>query len=50
VAFDSNISTKIRLRDLQLPEDYKYIAMLYNSIEPDSTTEEMKRCKSLIEV
>jgi hypothetical protein len=50
VVFNSNISIQVKLRDLRLPEDYKYIAMLYNSIEPGSTTEEVKRCKSLIEV
>jgi GNAT superfamily N-acetyltransferase len=38
VVFNSNISTIIRLRDLQLPEDYKHIALLFNSIEPGSTT------------
>jgi hypothetical protein len=26
VAFESNISTKIKLRDLQLPEDYKHLS------------------------
>lgn len=40
MAFESNISTKIMLRDLQLPEDYKHIAVLFNSIEPGSTTVE----------
>jgi hypothetical protein len=40
VAFESNISKKIMLRDLQLREDYKHIAVLLNSIEPGSTTVE----------
>jgi GNAT superfamily N-acetyltransferase len=40
VVFNSNKSTKVRLRDLQLPVDYKHIAVLFNSIEPGSTTVE----------
>ncbi|MEH7176977.1 GNAT family N-acetyltransferase [Neobacillus vireti] len=40
MAFESNLSTKIRLRNLQLPEDYQHIATLFNSIEPGSATVE----------
>ncbi|MEH6993513.1 GNAT family N-acetyltransferase [Neobacillus drentensis] len=40
MAFENNVSTKIKLRDLQLPVDYKHIAMLFNSIEPGTTTVE----------
>jgi GNAT superfamily N-acetyltransferase len=40
VVFNSNISTKVKLRDLRLPEDYPLIANLFNSIEPGSTTVE----------
>jgi GNAT superfamily N-acetyltransferase len=40
VSFESNLSTKVRIRDLQLPEDYAHIAKLFNSIEPDSSTVE----------
>jgi hypothetical protein len=40
VSFESNISRKVRIRDLQLPEDYAHIAKLFNSIEPDSSTVE----------
>ena len=35
---NDNISTKVKLRDLTLPEDYAHIARLINSIEPGSTT------------
>ncbi|MEC1524157.1 GNAT family N-acetyltransferase [Neobacillus niacini] len=37
---NNHISTKIKLRDLQLPEDYKHIAQLFNSIQPGSATVE----------
>jgi hypothetical protein len=40
LAFENNISTKIKLRDLQLSGDYQHIASLFNSIEPGSTTVE----------
>lgn len=35
---NNNISTKVKLRELRLPEDYAHIAKLFNSIEPSSTT------------
>lgn len=37
---NNNISTKVKLRELRLPEDYTHIAKLFNSIEPGSTTVE----------
>lgn len=40
MVFNSNLSTQVRLRDLQLPEDYKHVAVLFNSIEPGSVTVE----------
>lgn len=33
-------NTKVRLRDLRLPEDYVHLAHLFNTIEPGSTTAE----------
>ena len=38
MVFNNNISTKAKLRELRLPEDYAHIAKLFNSIEPGSTT------------
>jgi GNAT superfamily N-acetyltransferase len=38
VNVNDNISTKVKLRNLTLPEDYAHIARLINSIEPGSTT------------
>ncbi|MFP7300326.1 GNAT family N-acetyltransferase [Neobacillus niacini] len=43
MAVNNNASTKVRLRELQVPEDYKHLAQLFNSIEPGSLTVEALR-------